>query len=226
MEQSWLKNVSIFSTVGKKELDDIIHTLIAKKFPIGEQIIQENEKTGTELFVIKKGRVKISRRSADGGEIVLAVLGPGDFFGEMSLLDGLARTADVTAMEPIEVMTIEKEQFLKILQRYPQISFGLLKILSGRLRSSDIKMQSVTITNAVGKLASFLLSLCDYSGKRVGKGVALVNVPPLKTIAETLSLKKIDISRGLQDFIKCGYMRRKNSNLVITDYLTFKKMYT
>ena len=84
------------------------------------------EEYGDRLFIIKNGTVKITRVNDEGKEVIIALLGAGDFFGEMSLLDGDGRSANVVSLEASEVLTLARNEFLDILEQYPKISICLI----------------------------------------------------------------------------------------------------
>ena len=149
----FLKYVPIFSELEEKTLEQISGLGIKKSFSRDSVILFEHE-TGSALFVIIKGKVKVSRVSDDGKEVILTILNESDFFGEMAILDGMSRSANVTAMEDSELFIVQRSEFLEMLHSHPEISVALLQELTNRLRSADMKIKSLSLKDAEGKVAT------------------------------------------------------------------------
>jgi CRP-like cAMP-binding protein len=133
----FLKYVPIFSELNDATIEQISKIGIRKTFKKDSVVLFEHE-TGSALFVIVEGKVKISRVSDDGREVILTILNDSDFFGEMAILDGLSRSANVTAMEDSELYIIQRNDFIGLLQTHPEISIALLKELTQRMRGADL----------------------------------------------------------------------------------------
>ena len=136
MEIELLKNIPLFSELNDRDLEKIIQVASRQRYHRDNLILIEEE-VGSTMFIILSGKVKISRISDDGREVILSILSDGDFFGEMSLLDGHTRSANVTASEESELLVIRREEFLQMLRDFPQIAINLLKELAQRIRKSD-----------------------------------------------------------------------------------------
>ena len=128
-----LKSVSLFCDLNLDELGYISEKMVSKRFKSGNLIFLE-ESEGKNLFFVIEGSVKVTRLSKDGREVILAMLNAGDFFGEMSLLDGESRSANVIALENTEVLSLNRNDFLDVLNDYPKIAIQLLKEMTSRLR--------------------------------------------------------------------------------------------
>ncbi|MCK5380197.1 MAG: cyclic nucleotide-binding domain-containing protein, partial [Candidatus Latescibacteria bacterium] len=135
MEKQLLRRVSLFSGLKEDELDALAEVTARKTFQ-RHSVILLAEEEGNSLFIIQKGRVKVSILSEDGREIVLTLLGDGEFFGEMSLLDGLPRSATVIALEDTEALMLRREDLLRLIERTPQIAIKLMAELTIRLRKT------------------------------------------------------------------------------------------
>ena len=120
-----LQTVSIFWDLDEKELGYIAEKMVAKNYENGNYIFLEDSE-GEHCFFVLKGSVKVTRLSKDGREVILAMLNAGDFFGEMSLLDGESRSANVIALEETSVLTLDRKDFIKVVNNYPQIAVSCL----------------------------------------------------------------------------------------------------
>ena len=142
-----LQTVSIFWDLKSKELGYIAEKMVARHYDNGNYIFLEDS-DGEQCFFVLEGSVKVTRLSKDGREVILAMLNEGDFFGEMSLLDGESRSANVIALEKTEVLTLDRRDFLDVVNDYPQIAVMLLKELAGRLRKRDRQLASLSLSDA------------------------------------------------------------------------------
>ena len=164
MDVGFLKYIPLFSELTDDDLREILKLAMRQVYKKDNMVLIEEE-IGSTMFIILDGRVKISRISDDGREVILSILSEGDFFGEMSILDGQNRSANVVTLDDSKIMIIRREDFLKMLHDYPQIAINLLKELAGRLRRSDAQIKSLSLQNATGKVTSTLLRIADDSGK-------------------------------------------------------------
>ncbi|MGD9898432.1 MAG: cyclic nucleotide-binding domain-containing protein, partial [Calditrichaceae bacterium] len=129
MDLSVLRTIPLFSELNDDELSQISKFAVRQYYKKDNMVLIEEE-VGSTMFVILNGRVKISRISDEGREVILSILCDGDFFGEMSILDGQTRSANALTLEDNELLIIRSEDFLTVLYDYPQIAINLLKELA------------------------------------------------------------------------------------------------
>ena len=218
----FLKYVPIFSELSDSTLEQISKLGVKKKFPKDSIILFEHE-TGSALFVIVSGKVKVSRVSEDGKEVILTILGDSDFFGEMAILDGLTRSANVTSMEDSELFIIQRKDFLELLQIHPEVSIALLQELTQRLRAADMKIKSLSLKDAEGKVATVILQLADDLGKIKQGTVEIEKLPFQQDLANMAGTSRETISRTLHSFAKKGLVELDGSKLRILNYEKFKE---
>lgn len=224
-EIDFLRNVPIFAELDDKELRRVAKVGIRQKFKKGNIIVLEQE-AGASLFVIISGKVKICRMDEDGREVILSIFGPGEFFGEMSLLDGQARSATVIAISKAEVFQIHRRDFLELLHSYPQVAISLLGELTMRLRKADTQIKSLSLKDAAGRVANVILIMAEQSGVfRKGK-VEIDEMPLQQDLANMAGTSRETVSRMLNTFAAKNYITIENNKLIITDYEKFKKMYS
>ena len=222
---NFLKYVPIFSELGEDTLEKISKLGIRKSFKKDSVVLFEHE-TGTALFVIVEGKVKVSRVSDDGKEVILTILGESDFFGEMAILDGLSRSANVTAMEDSELFIIQRSEFLELLNVHPEVSIALLQELTQRLRSADMKIKSLSLKDAEGKVATVILQLADDVGKIKQGTVEIEKLPFQHDLANMAGTSRETISRTLHTFAKKGLVELDGSKLRIMNYEKFKELFS
>ena len=221
----FLKYVPIFTELNDDTLEQISKIGIRKIFKKDSVVLFEHE-TGAALFVIVEGRVKISRVSDDGREVILTILNDSDFFGEMAILDGLSRSANVTAMEDSELYIIQRNDFITLLQTHPEISIALLKELAQRMRAADLKIKSLSLKDAEGKVATVILQLADDVGKIKNGAVEIEKLPLQHDLANMAGTSRETISRTLHSLVKKQFIDLKGSKLRILNYEKFKEQFT
>ncbi len=220
----FLAYVPIFTELSKDTLAKIEQIGSRKMYTKGDVILMEEE-AGTALFVIVSGKVKVTRSSGDGREVILTILSESDFFGEMAILDGLTRSATVTAIEESELFLIQRNDFLKLLYEHPEVSVALLQELTTRLRNADMKIKALSLKDAEGKVATVILQLADDIGKIKHGKVEIENLPLQQDLANMAGTSRETISRTLHSFAKKGLVEMEGSKLRILDYEQFKEKF-
>jgi CRP-like cAMP-binding protein len=220
----FLKSIPIFSELDTERLKQISQ-LGTRKFFKKDSVILHEDETGSALFVIVTGKVKISRESDDGKEVILTILNESDFFGEMAIIDGLNRSAGVTAIEDTELFLIQRVDFLNLLHEHPEISIALLQELTRRLRASDLRIKSLSLKDAEGKVASVILQLADDIGRIKHGKVEIERLPFQHDLANMAGTSRETISRTLHSFAKRGLIELEGTRLRINNYEKFKESY-
>ncbi len=224
-ELHFLRNVPIFSELNDKELERIAKLGTRQKHKKGNVVVIEQE-SGAALFVIISGKVKVVRMDENGREVILSIFGPGEFFGEMSLLDGLARSASVVATTKAELFMIHRRDFLQMLNDYPSIAISLLSELAMRLRKADMQIKSLSLKDAAGRVANVLLMLADDVGIfRKGK-VEIDELPLQQDIANMAGTSRETVSRVLHSFAEQGKIELKGGKVIINDFEAFRKEFS
>jgi len=221
---NFLANVPIFSDLDKETLEKVLKSGMLQSYKKNSVVLSEEE-TGSALFVIVEGKLKVSRSSGDEKEVILAMLNESDFFGEMSLLDGDARSATVTAIEDSKLFVIQRTEFLDLLMKYPEVSIALLTELTKRFRASSAKIKALSLKDAEGKVATVLLQLADDIGKIRQGIVEIDHLPYQQELANMAGTSRETISRTLHSFAKKGLIELDGSRLRIIDYEKFKEMF-
>jgi CRP-like cAMP-binding protein len=217
-----LRLIPLFSELSESDLEEISRFTVKQMYKKDNMVLIEEE-VGSTMFVILNGRVKISRISDEGREVILSILVDGDFFGEMSILDGQTRSANAVTLEDTELLIIRRENFLQMLHDYPQVAINLLKELAHRLRRSDSQIKSLSLQNALGKVASTLLRIADDSGIIKHGQVVIAHLPPQQDLANMAGTSRETISRVIKSLNLLGYVDKEGSKLIIKDYERFRQ---
>jgi len=221
---NFLRNVSIFEELPERDLARIASLGTRKLFSKGSVILMEDE-IGSALFIIIDGKVKVSRLDETGKEVILSILGPGEVFGEMSLLDGMKRSATVSALTDTEVLIIYRDDFLNLLNKHPQIAISLLKELTQRLRKADMQIKSLSLKDAQGRVGCVLIMLADDLGKMYKGHVIVEGLPTQQDLANMAGTSRETVSRILSKFEKMGLIKIEGRNLIILEYEKMKRMF-
>lgn len=221
MDAVLLKTVPLFGGLQDRDLSRVADLMVTKKYRKNNLIFFEDD-LGQNLFIIKHGRVKISRIDEKGDEVIFAILGEGEFFGELSIIDGLTRSATVTSIDEVELLVLRRGDFIDILQKYPQISITLLKELASRIRKSDTQIKSLSLKDARGRVATTLIRLAEDIGFMHDGKVVLKKLPLQKDLANISGTSRETISRVIKKLEVDGYFNKKGNTLTFKDFTSFK----
>ncbi|MEA2571682.1 MAG: family transcriptional regulator, cyclic receptor protein [Acidobacteriota bacterium] len=201
MQVSFFRKFTLFAELDDRELASIAAVAKSRRYSKDDVVFHADE-SGDIFCLIKEGQVKVTMISPEGKEIILSMLGPGDFFGEMSLLDNEQRSATVIATEPLELVTIWRSDFLQILQENFSITKKVLAELSRRLRRASNRIESLATMDVYGRLARFFLELAREQGKSLDNGYIAVTRPTHQSIANMIGTSRETVSRLIHDLMK------------------------
>ena len=215
-----LQSVSLFWDLTEKELGYISEKMVLRHYETGQMILLEASE-GEQCFFVTEGSVKITRLSKEGREVILAILNDGDFFGEMSLLDGESRSANVIALDDTKVLTLNRNDFLLVIKEYPQIAIQLLKEMALRLRKSDRQIASLSLSDAEKRIALCILRIAEEQGVIQKGHVSIPKAPIQQDIANMSGTSRETVSRALKLLEKEGFIQRNGRELLINNYNKF-----
>jgi len=182
-----------------------------KSYPKGSVILFEDD-PGDSLFVVRDGRVKVVLIGEDGREVILGVLGVGEYFGELSLIDDRPRSAHVIAMEDSNLLVLRREDFRKRVESSPSVAWSLLTELSRRLRRADDKIGGLVLLDVPGRIARLLLDLAEESGTN-----AIEKTLTHQTIAQMIGASRETVSRAMKDFQDAGWITVERRRIALAD---------
>ena len=214
MHSELLKRVPLFEELSESELEALSQVALLRTFPKDRVVIMAEEE-GDSLFVIHNGQVKVSIVSEDGREVILSILGEGNFFGEMSLLDGHPRSANVTTSQETELLMVRRADFLRFIQKSPQTAIKLLSVLASRLRITDRKIEGLALSDVTGRITQTLLQLADEQGLPTQEGVLIKDRPTHQDLANMSGTTRETVSRILKRLENQGYIIPRGRDLLI-----------
>lgn len=205
-----LRNVPLFSGLDEAELEKLSRVAGRKRVERGASVVRAGDSTDS-LYILLSGRAKVTNTDEEGREIILAWLGPGEFFGEMGLIDGSPRSANVVAAEPCELLFLGKDAFQRCMQDNFAVAQKLMKILVLRLRDADRKIESLALLDVYGRVARLLLDMSE-----VVDGLRIVKKKMSKQdMAKMIGASREMVSKVMRDLELSGYIRYDDDLLVI-----------
>jgi CRP-like cAMP-binding protein len=194
-----LQHLPLFADLEAAELEQLGQLCRNRAVTKGNVIFYEDD-PGTSCYIILSGKVKIVVNADDGREHILGVLQDGDFFGEMSLIDGQPRSASAIAVEDVQMVTIQRDQFLELLRSNPDLTLKLLVTLSARLRAADRNMESLAFLSAPGRVARLLLQLGMEHGERTPEGLTFTHNMTRQELDSLAGTSRETLTRVLMDY--------------------------
>jgi CRP-like cAMP-binding protein len=208
-----LRQVPLFSRLSEADLEGFAPVLRERRVGRGAVIMMQGER-GDALYLLAEGQVKVVLIGEDGREVILSVLGPGSFFGEMALLDDEPRSAHVVVMEDSLLLILRREDFQARLRSSPDVSLALLRELSQRLRRADDRIGNLALRDVNGRIAHLLLELAHEEG---GEGDRITRRLTHATIAQMVGASRETVSRTLSTLTAAGVVRMTRREIVLVD---------
>jgi len=207
-----LRTVPLFATFPEEQLR-MLATLVSRRSATRGSIIMAAGDPTDSLYIILSGRLKVMMSDADGKEVILSILGPGEFFGEMGLIDDAPRSASVVAIEPCELLVITRRDFKKSMAENTEMAMAVMRGLVRRLREADRKIGSLALLDVYGRVARLLLDMAETvdGQKMVTKRL------PKQDIAKMIGASREMVSRVMKDLQTGGYIEMRGSSILLRD---------
>jgi CRP/FNR family transcriptional regulator, cyclic AMP receptor protein len=197
----FLKRVPLFAGLTEPQYELLAAGSTRRNFPKGRMIVAEGEPSQS-LYILLSGRAKVQRSDSEGKEVILAVLGPGEFFGEMSLIDDAPRSASVITLESCDFMAINKDGFKAMMTQSTEMCMQIMKGLVKRLRGADQKIETLALLDVYGRVARVLLDFSEnVDGVRIVKGRL-----PRQEIAKMIGASREMVSRVMKGLETDGFI--------------------
>ncbi len=182
----------------------------------GDVVFTEGE-PGDSLYIILSGKVKLGRRAADGRQNLIAVMGPSDMMGELSLFDPGPRTATATAVTDVRLARLRKAALRPWLSNRPEIAEQLLRVLARRLRRTNDALADLIFTDVPGRVAKNLLQMAGRFGTRDGGVLRVTHDLTQEELAQLVGASRETVNKALADFASRGWLRLDGKSVIILD---------
>jgi CRP-like cAMP-binding protein len=207
-----LRTIPLFSSVSDEDLESIASLLIERRFPKNKTIVEEGL-PGDYMYVIREGRVKVTKLSGDGREKILELLEEGSFFGEMSLLDSAPRSASVKALTEVRILALARNDFLNVLGRSPDLALAVIHELTQRLRQQDEQASSLSFQRVKERTQGLLVRLARDEAGVSGR----LATPALthQQIADMIGTSRETVTRAVKGLKQDGWLEQDGKRYLV-----------
>lgn len=212
----FLKKIPLFDGMSEEVLEEVAELLTVERISKNKVVFQQGD-PGDAMYIILAGGVKIVLYSEDGREVILALLKPGDFFGDMALITEQLRSASVIASEDSSLLRLSRKSLVNQIHKNPNLGMNLLKVMALRLSEADEKIGDLALVDVYGRVARYLLKLAKERGRECEEGILVEDRPTHQQIANTVGTARETVSRAVSDFIRRGRLRIEGSTMILLD---------
>ncbi|WP_037144191.1 Crp/Fnr family transcriptional regulator [Rhodococcoides fascians] len=211
-----LLRAGIFQRVEPSAVAALTKQLQSVDFPRGHVVFTEGD-PGDRLFIIVSGKIKLGRRSPDGRENLLAVMGPSDMFGELTIFDPGPRTSTAITVTAVRAVSMDRVALKAWIDQRPDIAYQLLRVLARRLRRTNNNLADLIFTDVPGRVAKTLLELAQRFGIPEAGSVRVVHDLTQGEIAQLVGASRETVNKALADFAHRGWVRVEGKSVLISD---------
>jgi CRP-like cAMP-binding protein len=211
-----LARAGIFQGVEPEAAAALAAQLETVTYPRGSAIFSEGE-LGDRLYIILEGKVKLGRHSPDGRENLLAIMGPADMFGELSVFDPGPRTSTAVAVTEVQLATMDRTGMRSWVTKRPEIAEQLLRVIARRLRRTNNALADLIFTDVPGRVAKALLQLARQFGTNDGGQLRVTHDLTQEELAQLVGASRETVNKALADFGQRGWLRLEGKSVVILD---------
>ncbi|MGL5810205.1 MAG: Crp/Fnr family transcriptional regulator [Nocardioides sp.] len=216
MDYSVLRHAPLFNTLDDEAAVALRSSMTETRVKRGGVLFHEGD-SGDQLYVVVEGKIKLGRTVPDGRESLLAVLGPGQMFGELSLFDPGPRSATATAVIDTVVVSLAHPDLLRWLEGRPAVAHGLLTQLASRLRKANDVVADLVFSDVPGRVAKALIDLASRFGRAEPDGVHVNHDLTQEELAQLVGASRETVNKALADFASRGWLRLEPRSVFIMD---------
>ncbi len=216
MDDDVVRRTALFAALDDSAAQALRASMTPQRVVRGDTVFAEGE-PGDRLFVVVDGKVKLGQTSIDGRENLLAVLGPGEMFGELSLFDPGERTSTATALTDVRLLGMGQRDLRPWLTGRPEVAEELLQALAQRLRRTNEAMSDLVFSDVPGRVAKALLDLSDKFGTPAEGGILVAHDLTQEELAQLVGASRETVNKALADFAQRGWLRLEARAVVLLD---------
>ncbi len=214
--------VPLLANLDVESLRELATVTRRRSYRPGE-IIFHRDDPGQVLFVIREGKVRIYISSPDGQEVTLAVFGPGDYFGDLALLDGHPRSASAITLEPVEVYALQRSDFINVVLRHPRIGIEVMTVLSRRLRQTDRMVEDLLFLDVHSRVAKKLLELAEQYGVQTPDGILIDMRLTQAELATLVGASRESVNKVIGYFLDKRFISNEKRKVTILRYADLRR---
>lgn len=223
MKRDALRASSFFAHMKPQELDELIAASSERRVSRGANIFSKGD-PGTSMMAVLTGHVRVGSVSLEGREVVLNVIGPGEIFGEMAMLDGKPRSLDAIAAEETTLMVIERRIFIPFLLRHEGLVERMLEVLCDRLRQTSIALEEIALFDLPVRLSRVLVKLADDYGRPCEEGVRISLKLSQRDLSSLVGSSRESVNKQLSTWREAGLVQT-GGHLIIRDVKLLRQMH-
>ncbi|MEE6273733.1 Crp/Fnr family transcriptional regulator [Georgenia wangjunii] len=216
MDDTAISSVPLFEALDADALQDLRSSMSETTLRRGETLFSEGD-PGDRLYLVMEGKVKLGHSASDGRENLLAVLGPGEVLGELTLFDPGTRTATATAVSPARLLELQHEPFMEFLDTRPALAKHMLRALAQRLRRTNTALADLVFSDVPGRVAKALLDLSERFGERTTEGIRVAHDLTQEELAQLVGASRETVNKSLADFVARGWIRLEGRAVQLLD---------
>ncbi|QCU77338.1 Crp/Fnr family transcriptional regulator [Citricoccus sp. SGAir0253] len=216
MDLEVLRKAPLFTNLDDEVFTALTSELTEVELSRGASAFHEGDQ-GDQLYVIMSGKIKLGRTAPDGRENLLAILGPGEVFGEMALFNPAPRTASATAVSATRLAGLRHDNLRKVIQSTPEVSMQLLRALAQRLSKTNESLADLVFSDVPGRVAKALLDLADRFGRPATDGLLVAHDLTQEELAQLVGASRETVNKALAEFVQRGWIRLENRAVVVLD---------
>jgi CRP-like cAMP-binding protein len=222
-EQQLIASISLFTALPPDEQRLLVQLVDFRSCKRGDNVVREGD-TGGGLFAVLSGFLKAASMDPDGREVVHSIMGKGEVFGELSVLDGKPRSATVTAIEDSELATIARAPLVELIEASPKLAVSLLGVLAERVRNLTHRCELLSSADVSSRLAKILISLATTHGEMSGNSVRIRVKLSQQVLADMCGTSRESVNRLMRGFQAKGVLVSEGGRLVIKDLRALNSM--
>ena len=212
----FLKQIKLFSELEKQDLDRLNRVTRMEDIKRRQLIYLPGDAPDT-VYLLKAGRVKISRVNDEGKELILAIMDPGEVFGELEVLDSSPRDTIAEALEDISVCVMRREDFVEVLKKNPDLTYRLTKLIGFKLKKIENRIEDLVFSDVPVRLAHLLMNLSNEFGQQEDGGIRLNVRITHQELANLIGSTRETVSATLSDFKRRGFILQDHRTIIIQD---------
>jgi CRP-like cAMP-binding protein len=213
-----LERIPVFAGLNRRELDLLYAITSTRRLRTREVLFRKGDE-GATLYGVMRGRLRIFSGGSGGEakEVIFKFLEPGEVFGEIALLDSQPRSATVAAVEAVELLTLQRRDFIPFLEQHPKVAIQLATALAQRLRSLSDAMEDAMLLSISGRLAKKLLTLAHAHGKPVPGGTRIDLKLPQHELGELVGATRESVNKHMRTWTEAGVLRAERGIITVLD---------
>jgi CRP/FNR family transcriptional regulator, cyclic AMP receptor protein len=213
--RSVLAQTSVFAGLDRRQLEQLGALCVRKRYRAREVVLKKGD-PALQLFVIVTGRLKALTTGADGRQAALNIMGPGEVFGEVAVLDGQPRSATITAIEPCELLVIHRNELFHFLERSPSAALKLLEVLARRLRTLSERFEDSAFLEVPERLAKQLVRLAERYGEKRAGGAVLIGLKlSQQELGDLCGASRETVNKQLRAWESDGIIAQENGRILV-----------